>query len=221
MRRWVVPVVAGALALCAVPARAAEPLDGASFADPPASAHPAMRWWWGPMFGGTPGALSTAETRKELGYLADAGFKRVEIGFSSAKWATAEQRENLDAALAEAKQRGVTIDMTVGASWPVKTPNTAPGTGLSEQELQYGRADVAGGTTFTGDAPRPYDTHDASRNAKLVAVTAARVVTRGPAVTTVNTPPASSTVLDPSSLVDLTSAVVDGKLNWTAPAGDW
>src|SRR3954452_13709524 len=129
MRRWVIPVVAGALALCAAPAHAAEPLDAASFADPPASTHPAMRWWWGPMFGGTPGALSTAETRKELGYLADAGFKRVEIAFSQAKWATAEQRENLDAALAEAKQRGVTIDMTVGASWPVKTAEHGAGHG--------------------------------------------------------------------------------------------
>src|SRR3954451_17416748 len=221
MRRWVVPVVAGALALCAVPARAAEPLDAASFADPPASAHPAIRWWWGPMFGGTPGALSTAETRKELGYLSDACFKRVEIAFSQAKWATAEQRENLDAALDEAKKRGVTIDMTVGAQWPITTPNTRPGTGLSEQELQYGRADVAGGTTFNQDVPLPYDTHDTSRSAKLFAVTAARVIQRGPAVTTVNTPPASSTVLDPSSLIDLTAQAANGKLNWTAPAGDW
>src|SRR3954453_4885963 len=170
MRRWFVPVVAGALALCAVPARAAEPLEAASFADPPASVHPAMRWWWGPMFGGTPGALSTAETRKELGYLADAGFKRVEIAFSTAKWATAEQRENLDAALDEAARRGVPIDMTVGAQWPVRSPNTAPGTGLSEQELQYGRVDGAGGTTFDGAVPLPYDTKDTSRNAKLFAV---------------------------------------------------
>src|SRR3954454_4441484 len=186
MRNWAVPALAGVLvALSAMPAAAAEPLDPAAFASPPDAARPAIRWWWGPIFGGAPGAMSTAETRKELGYLADAGFKRVEIAFSSAKWATAEQRENLDAALAEAKQRGVTIDMTVGASWPVKTPNTAPGTGLSEQELQYGRADVAGGTTFNGSVPQPYDTHDTSRNAKLFAVTAARVITRGPAVTTV------------------------------------
>jgi hypothetical protein len=223
MTKWAVPALAGVLvALSAIPAAAAEPLDPAGFAAPPAAARPAMRWWWGPIFGGTPGAMSTAETRKELGYLADAGFKRVEIAFSSAKWATAEQRENLDAALDEASKRGVTIDMTIGAAWPVRSPNTAPGTGLSEQELQYGRDDVAGGTTFDDAVPLPYDTHDTSRNAKLVAVTAARVIARGPAVTTVNTPPASSTVLDPASLVDLPSQVgSDGRLNWTAPAGDW
>jgi hypothetical protein len=221
VRKWAVPAIAGVLALSAASARAAEPLDAASFADPPASVHPAMRWWWGPIFGAPPGAMSPAETRKELGYLADAGFKRVEIAFSTAKWATAEQRENLDAALDEAARRGVTIDMTVGAQWPVRSPDTAPGTGLSEQELQYGRVDVAGGSTFDGAVPLPYDTKDTSRNAKRFAVTAARVVRAGPPVTTLNTPPASSTVLDPTSLVDLTSQVGDGKLTWTAPAGDW
>ena len=224
MRTWKV-VAAGVLAAAALvsPASAAEPLtDPSSFAAPPDAVRPAMRWWWGPMFGGAPGALSTAETRKELGYLADAGFKRVEIAFNSSMWSTPEQRENLEVALDEASKRGVTIDMTVGAVWPVRSPNTAPGTGLSEQELQYGRASVAGGATFSGDVPLPFDTNSTARNAKLFAVTAARVVQAGPPVTEVNTPPAASTVLDPTSLVDLTAQVRDGKLTWTAPAGgDW
>jgi hypothetical protein len=202
-----------------------DPLSEASaFATPPDAVRPGMRWWWGPIFNftGPQGAMSTAETRKEVGYLADAGFKRVEISFSAEKWATAEQRENLEVALDEARKRGVTLDMTVGATWPVRSPNTAPGTGLSEQELQYGRQGVAGGSTYSGDVPLPFDTKSTARNATLYAVTAAKVVQAGPEVTTVNTPPASSTVLDPTSLVDLTPLVAGGKLTWTAPAGgDW
>ena len=92
MRTWKASaMLAGALAAATLvsSASAAEPLtDPSSFAAPPDAVRPAMRWWWGPIFGTPPGALSTAETRKELGYLADAGFKRVEIAFRAAKWAT-------------------------------------------------------------------------------------------------------------------------------------
>ncbi|HST40872.1 MAG TPA: glycosyl hydrolase, partial [Conexibacter sp.] len=55
---------------------------------------------------------------------------------------------------------------------------------------------------------------------RLFAVTAAKVVTAGPAVENVNEPPASSTVLDPTSLIDLTADVDgSGDLTWRAPAG--
>lgn len=193
------------------------------FQSPGNAVRPQMRWWWGALFGGGGGALSPAETRREVAAMDDAGFGSFEIAFGPGKWATAEQRDNLEAALEEARDRDMTVDMTVGASWPVRTPNTAPGSGLSLQELQYGRADLAGGATFDGPVPGPYDDAANSRGARLFAVTAAKVVEAGPAVTSVNVAPASSTVLDPTSLIDLTADVdPSGELRWTAPDnGSW
>ena len=104
-------LVGALIAAAMVPGSAAaalpDPLsEPAAFKAPPGSVAPGMRWWWGPISVRPPGALSQAETRKEVGYMADAGFKRIEIAFSNAKWATAEQRENLEAALDEASKRG-------------------------------------------------------------------------------------------------------------------
>ena len=189
------------------------------FQSPGKQVRPQMRWWWGPLFSGGGGALTPAETRREIAAMDAAGFGSFEIAFGPGKWANAEQRDNLEAALEEARDRGMTVDMTVGASWPVRTPNTAPGTGLSLQELQYGRSDLAGGATFDGPVPAPYDDAANARGARLFAVTAAKVVEDGPAVTRVDVAPGSSTVLDPTSLIDLTDDVVGGTLRWTAPAG--
>lgn len=123
--------------------------------------------------------------------------------------------------LGEADRLGMQVDTTLGAGWPLETPNTEAGTGLSLQELQYGRADLDGGDTFDGPVPAPFDDPDNARGARLVAVTAARVVQAGPPVEEVDEPPASSTVLDPDSLVDLTAKASEGELTWTAPEGEW
>ncbi|MDW5596828.1 glycosyl hydrolase [Conexibacter stalactiti] len=238
MRRSKAPCIAAALALAAGvttatagPATAAlaphpEPLvQPQAFKTPASDVRPQTRWWWGQFFGnGLPlGPMSVAETRREMREFAAAGFGSVEIAFGRANWATAEQRENLEAALDEADKLGMTVDMTIGANWPVTTPNTRAGSGLSQQELQYGRADVTGGTTFDGPAPAPYDDAANARGGRLFAVTAAKVLDAGPAVTRVNAPPTTSTVLDPSSLVDLTAEVdAGGNLTWEVPGeGSW
>ncbi len=236
--RWIPPrrpllaavlASAAALSASATPALAADhaaldPLaQPQQFQSPGNDVRPQMRWWWGSLFGAGGGALSPAETRREIAAMDAAGFGSFEIAFGPGKWATAEQRTNLEAALTEARDRGMTVDMTVGASWPVRTPNTAPGSGLSLQELQYGRSDLDGGDTFDGPVPAPYDDAANGRGARLFAVTAAKVITTGPAVTRVDVAPASSTVLDPTSLIDLTADVdPSGELRWTAPAnGRW
>lgn len=239
MRRWIPPrrpvlaaVLASAVALggaaaatpgaaLAVTAPNADPLaQPQAFQSPSNALRPQMRWWWGPMFGGGLGAMSPAETKREIGLMDEAGFGSFEIAFSSGKWATPEQRENLEAALEEARDRGMTVDMTIGAAWPVRTPNTAPGSGLSLQELQYGRAELQGGEDWSDPVPNPYDDAANSRGGRLFAVTAAKVIEEGPAVTRVNEAPSRSTVLDPTSLIDLTANVDSGgNLTWRAPAG--
>jgi hypothetical protein len=220
----VTALASGGTALAAGGTRQADPLTHPEqFSSPPAAVRPKMRWWWGSALGaytGKPfGALTEAETRREVEALRAAGFGGTEIAFNAQTWANASQRENLQAALEEGGEEGLEVDMTMGSSWPVKTPTTAPGTGLSSQELQYGRRDVAAGEAYTGAIPAPFDDPTNARKGTLVAVTAARVEAPGPAVTTPDEPPAASTVLASSSLVDLTDRVSsDGtSISWTAP----
>jgi hypothetical protein len=222
--RRVVVIGLVAVGLIAVDASAAAPVrsaldDPAAFANPPRETRPKFRWWWGNVAGTS--TLDPASIPSELKAIADAGFGGVEIAFNGGTWATATQRESLERALVEAKKLGLQIDMTLGAAWPFQTPNTQPGSGLSEQELMYGRTDVTGPSTFSGAVPAALDDANGQRGGKVIGVSAARVVRAGPAVTA-GTPPSSPTVLDPDSLVDLTSKLrPDGTVSWEVPAGTW
>jgi hypothetical protein len=170
---------------------------------------------------------------REVDAMAREGFGGAEIAFGSGTWATNAQRRGLLAVLREAKRLGLRIDMTFGASWPITTPATAPSTGLSEQELQYGYRTLVGGAPYAGPVPPPIDDPTNSKGAKLVAVTAARLLDEGDPALPVNagtpntavtpTAPVRSPVLDPSSLVDLTPrGSSSGTISWTPPsAGHW
>src|SRR5579884_3697712 len=200
--------------------------DRRAFRHPPMLARPMFRWWWS----ATP--LDPHELVKELDAMAREGFGGAEIAFGSGTWATSAQRQGLDAVLTEARRIGLHIDMTFGASWPITTPATAPATGLSEQELQYGYVSLAGPVPYAGPVPPPFDDPTNSKGAKLVAVTAAKVLDEGDPAIPIDpgapnagaspTAPAHPPVLDPSSLVDLTAKVSGGSISWTPPsAGHW
>ncbi len=186
-----------------------------TFANPPKEVRPGTRWWWDSLL--TDPGFSLDDALKEVDAFAAAGFGRFEIAWAAKTYATADQRDTLKAVAERAAQDGLQLDMTLGASWPWNAP-TAQGD-LGHQELMYGRRDVSGPTTFTGEVPSAIG--DSSPTGTLRAVTAARVITRGPAVTKADSPPASSTVLDPDSLIDLTSKVSGTSLTWDVPAGDW
>ncbi|MET8468765.1 glycosyl hydrolase [Streptomyces sp. NPDC006422] len=178
---------------------------------PRAAFRPKFRWWWAPPY-------EPEQFTDEVKAIEEAGFGAVEIAFNAEGWATQDQRDVLAAVLRQARTEGIEVDMTMGAAWPVTTPNTSKNR-LSQQELSYGRLDVEGGQRVRRQVPGPLDDPDNKRSARLIAVTAARVLTPGPAVTEAGTPPESSTVLDPDGLTDLTSQVRDGAIDWTAPAG--
>ena len=207
-----------------------------SFAHPPRSTRPKMRWWWA-------APLSATEAVAELRAIAAAGFGGVEIAYTAGAWGDAAQRSTLGAVLRAARELRMTVDMTMGAAWPVTTPDTG-GDATSpfhSQELQYGAASVVGPGTYTLPAPPPIDSGVAvgfepsgPREAgKLVAVVAARVTKEGtPVVFPVPSPPYEpvaptapvvSTELDRSSLVDLTSRVDDAGLVQFSPPepGRW
>ena len=128
--------------------------------------------------------------------------------------------------------------MTLGASWPLKTPNTTTGTGFSTRELQYGSVMLQSGSSGQLRLPAAFDDLDGTRPSTLVRVTAARVLQRNEPPTIVPlddpyapprgviTPPDASTVLEAESLVDLTPQLVahptqPSEIHWEPHDGDW
>ncbi|SDO87046.1 Glycosyl hydrolases family 2, sugar binding domain [Nakamurella panacisegetis] len=204
-----------------------QPLSGvsghgiAAFARPPASVAPKFRWWW------PNGQVDPDEIAREVDQVADAGFGGLEVadvhhsvaagrldvqkyGWGSPAWVTAANR-----ALTQAKRRGITLDFTMGPSWPSAVPTITPDSVAASQELAPGFVTIAGGASFAGPVPPPtIAPASGANNATLLAVQAIAVA--GPAVKAV-------TPLDPASLIDLTSAVVGtdraATVSWTAPTG--
>ncbi|MDQ0642645.1 glycosyl hydrolase [Microbacterium murale] len=203
------------------------PLDSDRFAEPRADDRPGVRWWW-------QSAVPVDDLLGQLRVIADAGFREVEIAFSREFWGDEVQRTALTAVLRESERLGVGVAMTLGAAWPIQTPNTTTGTPFSSRELQYGSTQLCGEAPSLVPLPAAFDDPEAKRTATLVRVTAARVLERNnpPSVVGVEDekssprgpirPPASSTILDATSLIDLTSEVVDSTIRWQQPRdGDW
>ena len=192
----------------------------AAFARPPASVAPRFRWWW------PNGQVDPDEIAREVDQVADAGFGGLEVadvhhsvaaglldvqnyGWGSPHWVTAANR-----ALTQAKRRGITLDFTMGPSWPSAVPTITPDSTAASQELAPGFVTVVGGSTYSGPVPPPTTAPVAgATKATLLAVQA--IAISGPAVKAV-------TPLDPTTLIDLTSTVIgpDGAatITWTAPA---
>lgn len=187
-----------------------------TFANPPASVRPGTRWWWDDLTGSYDFNLEDA--LEEVDAFAEAGFGRFEIAWEGGNYGTPSQQAQLKAVAERAREHGLQLDMTLGPGWPWSAPTT---TGeLGQQELMYGRTDLAGPSRFEGKPPPAID--DDEPRGTLEAVTAARVIERGPAVEEPGTPPAESTVLDPDSLVDLTAHLrEDGTMTWEVPEGEW
>lgn len=213
------------------------------FGRPGLAFRPRFRWWWS-----LPYVDITAV--EELQAMAGAGFSAVEVSFfntlagflassstgvgPSAGWGTPDQRRQLATSLTTVKNLGVRLDQTLGYGWPVRTPSTGGGTEHAQLELMYGRVDLTGSQTYVGPVPAPIG-DDANKHAgHLVAVTAARVLKAGPPVTEPGTPPASTTILDPASFLDLTDQLVGGPvtppngalpgaavIRWDVPPGEW
>ncbi|TXN29496.1 glycosyl hydrolase [Lacisediminihabitans profunda] len=203
-----------------------EPLDPKRFANPEAGDRPGVRWWW-------QSEISIEELTRQLHEIAEAGFREVEIAFSRGFWGDEKQRDALGAILGEAERLEVGVAMTLGASWPLKTPNTTTGTGFSTRELQYGSVILRSGSSGNVRPPAAFDDLDGARPSTLVRVTAARVVQQNEPPTLVPlddpyapprgviTPPDASTVLEAGSLVDLTPQLVASEIRWEPREGDW
>ncbi|MFI7700408.1 glycosyl hydrolase [Nonomuraea sp. NPDC049480] len=203
------------LALAAPPASAGT--SPSRWARPGGRVRPMVRWWW-------PDAhVDPAEIRREIDQLADAGFGGAEIAAvhhsirdksvldpAGHGWGTPAWNAAVVAALDQAARRGLTIDLTIGPSWPAAVPTITPGSEAAVKELAHGSVAVAGGTTYAGEVPPPAVAGHPVR--KLLLVQAARIE---PAHST-----RDETGLDPASVVEVSAD--GGRVSWTAPAeGEW
>src|SRR4051794_2837673 len=150
MRRRLTWFALAAAWLLAQPATAAslpEPLaQPGAFKKPPNDVRPGIRWWWQ-----TPYDLK--EFPREVGAVADAGFGLAELGFNADGFANQEQRDALSASIDAARARGLRLDITMGPGWQLANPAVGVDTGLSQQELDYGRRDVVGPMPYVGPVP--------------------------------------------------------------------
>ncbi|TQM63688.1 glycosyl hydrolase [Humibacillus xanthopallidus] len=193
-----------------------------SFRQPPTSYGARFRWWW------PCGNVDPDEVAKEVDAAADAGFAGLEIadvhhsipkgrldpqahGWGTAPWVTA-----VTAALRQAQRRGITIDLTIGPSWPAAVPTVTPDDVAASSELAHGLVPVAAGSTYDGVVPAPVvPAKPGATRAQLIGVHAAKVIAPPPRA-------GQPSTLDQASVVDLTASVHDGRLTWTAPAtGSW
>ncbi|MFD7712575.1 glycosyl hydrolase [Streptomyces sp. NPDC059786] len=196
--------------------------SAARFADPGRAVQPRFRWWW-------PDALVRPdEIRREIDQIADAGFGGVEIaavhhsvsdtsvldtarhGWGGAAWVDA-----VEAALQQAARRGMSVDLTIGPSWPAAVPGITPDSEAAVKELVHGAVTLEPGAAYSGAVPAPIAEAEAGVTRQdLLAVQAARVNTANST--------RKETGLDQASVLDLTASVRDGRLDWTAPAdGTW
>ena len=187
------------------------------FARPAKSARPRFRWWW------PDGLVDPVEIAREVDQMADAGFGGAEIAavhhsitdtsvLDTARhgWGSPAWRAGVTAALRQAARRGLTIDLTLGPSWPVAVPGVTPDDDAAVKELAYGKATLTAGAAYDGPVPASvYAAASGVTQQKLVAVQAARVNTTYSS--------GKATGLDAESVTDLTGQVSGGHLSWTPP----
>lgn len=189
--------------------------DATKFLNPDLQYAPFTRWWW-------PGNdVEEKELKREMHLFAANNFGGVEIQPMSLVMPTKGKGRadrimsfdtplyysNLHAVMDEAKTLGMTVDLTDGSGWP------SGGSHLVEEDnnqtLEYGMLDVKPGKKLVYKLPRAQKGD--RPNAKFVAVVAAR------AKETKN----STVWLDEKSVVDLTAAVKDSCVAFSAKDSDW
>jgi hypothetical protein len=227
----------GAAAVCVSRGEATwlkqQAFDAKLFKEPPREFGPYTRWWW-------PGNdVTKEELMREIDVFADNGFAGVEIqpftrglNPNAAKeeldrvysWDTPGFYENLRTVLAQAKARGLIVDLNGGSGWPSGGPHVPPQDNILN--LNFSAVNVTGGGKVQIHVPKVNMAHRSVAMAgmsiryakidpalaKLQALIAAKIISEEP-----NEP----VHLDPSSTVDLSHQMDNGKIDWQAPPGNW
>ena len=229
------------------------------FKTPAVEARPRLRWWW-------PGdAVTDAELTREVRLMADNGFGGAEVASFTPGFVTLTPEEkvavnnygepsffaHLRTAREAAKAAGLTLDYTLGSSWPSGGGFAIPPE-KAFTELSMARTEVKGGQSGPIKVTLPKRTRrlgalnfldarvkdpkvaDWGKRLDARARTVAVVAMKGSAPDLVKRPGAmgltispwsdvlTSGTLDPASRIVLTDRLNDdGTLDWTPPPGDW
>jgi len=188
------------------------------FINPELKYGPFTRWWW-------PGNdVTKEEIKREIKLFADNHFGGVEIqpfalvmptkgpGRSDRimGYDTPGYYENLRFTLEEALKSKLTVDLTDGSGWP------AGGSHLTENDnnltLEYGISDIPDQNSAVLNVPRAMmNDHP---KARLVALLAAKLIRDA-------TAESKTFILDPKSIVDITSKITDSTFSFTHKGTDW
>jgi len=188
------------------------------FKNPSLEYAPFTRWWW-------PGNdVSQKELVREINLFADNNVGGVEIqafalvmpakgkgrGARIMTYDTPSYYENLARVMQEASKRGMIVDMTNGSGWPAGGPH------ISEEEnnltLEYGMVDIPVFNISSIKVPRA--NRGDRPNAKLEALLAVKLLRDTSSVN-------KTFVLDPESVVNITSCVNDTTFRYTPLGEGW
>ncbi|VXC24072.1 conserved hypothetical protein [Arthrobacter sp. 9AX] len=195
-------------------------------AQPSVEYRPEVRWWLAE-------GLHTDETlRHEVESAHRLGFGGMEflamdegpVDHERYGWGSEEWVHDSQIVVEETTKRGMAVSFTSGTNWSnANLPTIHPDHPAAAQELNVVEEELADGTSRRGPLPRidlgaisvptemPMHRSHAHEQ-HLAAVIAARVA---------GSTDDGKTILDPESVLNLTTAVHDGKLEWTAPSGVW
>lgn len=192
------------------------------FARPAIEFRPEQRWWLAE-------GLHTDETlRCEIDTAHRLGFGGMEflamdeqaIDHARYGWGSEEWGHDSELVVTETTARGMAVSFTSGTNWSnANLPTIDPDHDAAAKELDVVVEHVAGGASRSGsvtpidlEAERDHGPLPGERAVPKVQTLFAVVAARRSA----------DAVLEVDSIIDLTPSVVDGDLDWTAPAeGDW
>ncbi|CAG8982944.1 hypothetical protein HYALB_00003522 [Hymenoscyphus albidus] len=133
-------------------------------------------------------------------------------------WATTPWTDAVIRASEQAKKRNLRTDIAVGPSWPASLPTITPDNDAAAKELVHGRAYLNATNEFSFSGPLPVSFQGPAQgvtNETLISVQAWRI-------NSASKPSDRTLLLDPNTMIDLTSQVMNGNLTWKAPTeGSW
>lgn len=221
-------------------------VDREAFTNPPAAVRPAIRWWW------PGGDVTNAEIARELSQMQAAGFGSAEIqsfavglpgGGSGAvrTYGSAEWFDRVGFALDRARDLGMTLDLTVGSSWPMAAADLPDSQSL--KQLTVTARFVQGPSVFDDVVPAAVEplgyplssallqfpsTYDPTKMRLLTVLAGKRADDQtqdetGGAPALDNLPNLPPTVyVESGSIITLTPYLTaGGRLHWPVPEGNW
>lgn len=171
--------------------------------------------------------VDTTEIAAEVNQMANAGFGGAEIqdvhhSISDASvldpeghgWGTLPWIDAVTTALETANKRNFQIDIAIGPCWPAAVPSITPDSEGAAKELVHGRAALQGGSRYVDVVPAPFQPAASAVTVETFLWLQAWRIDSG------SSPTAKTVVLNHDSMIDLTSNVTSGRIDWTAPPGN-